>query len=745
MAYYAHTRGSDKAGWQTILQHLTATAELARNLGSDSGMAEFAAAAAMLHDLGKYSREFQRRLEGSPQKVDHATAGAIEIERLLVKRGNPLVGRFLAYCIAGHHGGLPDGGSPIDTEDEPTLAGRFKREHVLKDYSAYRTEVDLDALYVPQRFPPHFRPIPGAQGFSVAFATRMIYSILVDADYMETETFCNGGKKPRGEYAPIAALADQFTSHLRKFDHPQRAIDQRRSATLNACIEQADLLPGLFTLTLPTGAGKTLTSMAFAMRHAIRHGLKRIIYVIPYTSIIEQNAAVFRSSLKGFEDHVLEHHSSFEWNPLRAENEADHQNSALAKLKWAAENWDVPLVVTTNVQFFESLFANRSSRSRKIHNLARSVIIFDEAQMLPREFMKPCLYSVAELVRNYGASAVFCTATQPGLERFLPPGTELRELVTDPQGEFDFYHRVQVHQLDRLTDVDLLERLNAHPQVLCIVNTRKHAKALFNGLQGDGCFHLSTLMCAAHRRKVIWEIRQRLANNQPCRVISTQLLEAGVDLDFPVGYRALAGLESIIQSAGRVNRESKQISSKLFVFEPDSEHARHMPKYIQQTSEVARVILSQYAQGDPVCVEAIRAYYDLLYDLNDPSAFDSRNILPCFEKGGSAATFDFATAAERFKLIENDTVPVIVPYDQEAILTLLDELQTTNAPLTVVRRLQQHTVNIYQPEFESLQNSGAITLYAEMYAVLNEYSNYDEHTGLVLPERRGGYAVFPNG
>ena len=596
-------------------------------------------------------------------------------------------------------------------------------------------------LSVPPRFPAHFRPISGAQGFSVAFATRMMYSILVDADYLETETFCNGGKKPRGDYSAIPLLAERFAQYLHCFDNPCREIDQRRSATLQACTAQADLPPGLYTLTLPTGAGKTLTSMAFALQHAIRHGLKRIIYVIPYTSIIEQNAGVFKRSLEGYEDNVLEHHSTFDWNPEQEENEAGQQNSALTKLKWAAENWDVPVVVTTNVQFFESLYASRSSRSRKVHNLAKSVIIFDEAQMLPRDFMKPCLYSVVELVRNYGASAVFCTATQPDLERFLPKGVELRELIADPQAEFNFYRRVQVRRAGRLTDIELLERLNSHRQVLCIVNTRKHAKALFEGLQGDGCFHLSTLMCAVHRREVIVEIRQRLVRGLPCRVISTQLLEAGVDLDFPVGYRALAGLESIIQSAGRVNREGKLPGGDLVVFEPDFEHARRMPKYIQQTAEAARVILRRYADGDPVCMEAIREYYSLLYGLSDPNAFDSRGILACFEKGDNPPVFDFATAAEKFKIIEDDTVPVIAPYDVNA-RELLAKLQTTNTPLNILRNLQPYTVNIYRPEYDALVNSGAIDLYADAYAVLNERGSYDKQTGLALIDPHGGYGIF---
>lgn len=742
MTFYAHTRGSNKEDWQTTLQHLTATAALARELGKDSGLGDFAAIAARFHDIGKYSLAFQKRLAGSSIKVDHATAGAIEIEQLYKSHGVPLLGRILAYCIAGHHGGLPDGGSSIDTQDDVSLAGRLKRSSALEDYSAYTSEMDLSTIHLPRQFPPHFQPIPTACGFSISFATRMIYSTLVDADYLETETFCNGGKKPRGAYQQISTLSNQFTAYLRRFENPQREIDQRRNNTLQACLDQAQLPQGFFTLTLPTGAGKTLTSMAFALQHALFHDLKRIIYVIPYTSIIEQNAAVFRESFMEFGDHVLEHHSSFEWDQQREESQVGSYNSALVKLKWAAENWDVPIVVTTNVQFFESLFANRSSRARKLHNLAKSIIIFDEAQMLPREFMKPCMYAVTELVQNYGVTAVFCTATQPTVERFLPERHKLHELIANPQSEFNFYRRVQVHFIGRITDAELLERLNNHSQMLCIVNTRKHARALFAEMRGDSCFHLSTLMCPTHRKQTIAEIRRRLKEGLPCRVISTQLLEAGVDLDFPVGYRALAGLDSIIQSAGRVNRENNLSTAPLYVFEPDSEHARTMPSYIRQTAGVAKIVIDNYTNRDPISIEAIRDYYEQLYSLSAPNAFDSKNILACFEKRGSPFPFDFATAAKKFRLIENDTVPVIVPYDAEIVRVLLSELQDTQTPLSVVRKLQPYTVNIYKPEYDALDNNGAIDLYADTYAVLNHRGTYSIDTGLELMNQRGGQAVF---
>ncbi len=737
MIYYAHTRGGDKTDWQTVRAHLENTAELARILGSDSGTAPFAATAALLHDIGKYSQAFQRRLEGSTERVDHATAGAKETVRLFDRTpAQRILAGMLAYCIAGHHGGLMDYGSPVDCDTDGTLQGRLKRK--LPEFEAYATEIDPGQLVLPERLP--IRPLPGALGFSLAFFTRMIYSTLVDADFVETETFVNG-KKPRGEYEDIPALAQRFAEFLRPFHQAESPINRRRTETLKACLARTDEPPGLFTLTLPTGGGKTFTSMGFALQHALRHGLKRIIYVIPYTSIIEQNAAEFKRSLGT--NTVLEHHSNFDWSPGRRDGDSNAPvsglNESYAKLRLAAENWDIPIVVTTSMQFFESLFASKKSRLRKLHNLAKSVILFDEAQMLPRDYLIPCLYAVAELVRNYGSSAVFCTATQPCIEPFLPKGMTTKELIPDPQEQFDFYRRVKVKRAGRLSDEALLERLGTQQQALCIVNTRKHARALFSGLAVDGRFHLSTLMCAAHRSQVIAEIRSRLKQRLACRVVSTQLLEAGVDLDFPVGFRALAGLESIIQSAGRVNREGKLSSADLFVFEPDSEHARFLPAYIRQSAAVARMVLEKYP--DPVCIAAIQDYFGQLYDLHDPGAFDSQKVMACFEKGGTEPAFDFQTAAERFKLIDNDTTSVIIPYDEEA-KRLIARLSSAEFPLSIIRALQPYTVNIFEPEYQALVAESAIDLYCERFAVLNQPSLYHPETGLLLPDTRGGKAII---
>ena len=738
MNYYAHSKeGLEKDQWQPLIEHLTKTAELARKFGEDAGVSELAFIAALVHDLGKFSLDFQKRLEGKKNHVDHATAGAKELQFLFKKTPFAPLATLLAYTIAGHHSGLLDYGDETDLEGS-TLCVRLKND--LPDYSAYRNELDLTNLPFPQQLP--IRPAKGKLGFSLSFLVRMVYSALVDADFQETETYMQG-EKPRGGYEAIQTLCDRLNAYLHRFENPTTDINRKRTDTLKSCIAKAKEAPGFFTLTVPTGGGKTLASMAFALNHATQYGLHRVIYVIPYTTIIEQNAGVFKEILG--EENVLEHHSNFDWEGFKGKREGnpdDSTNSAYAKLKLAAENWDIPIVVTTNVQFFESLFASRSSRCRKLHNIARSVIIFDEAQMLPREYMRPAMAAVWELVTNYGASAVFCTATQPKLEQFLPEATNPIELAPDPQELFDFYKRVKVKNLETLADEDLLERLNQYQQVLCIVNTRRHASGLFGGLQGEGNYHLSTLMCPAHRKEKLDEIRKLLVNGQTCRVVSTSVMEAGIDIDFPVGYRALSGLDSINQAAGRVNREMKHGVSELFIFEPKSEFIKKTPRYVAQAIEVARIVLRKYPDA-PISIPAIESYFGQLYNLQDPNvSFDYKGILACFEVNNSR--FKFETAARLFQIIEDVTETVIIPYNEEAV-KLIDELKFTQYPLSTLRKLQPFTVSIYEGEFNRLSVKGALLTVADKYAVLNpQYKDdfYDPDRGLHVPERVEGEGLF---
>ena len=733
--FFAHHRDREaREDWQPLIEHLRKTAEMARDFGADANVADLAYIAGMIHDLGKYSAEFQKRLEGGPP-VDHSTAGAKELKTLLKGTPQEVFSQLLTYPIMGHHAGLPDYGNETDLEGG-TVCARLKNN--IPPYHEYKNEIDLSALPFPKRL--HIRPLKGNLGFSLSFLTRMVYSALVDADYQETETYMKGAK-PRGGHDDIPALRAKIDASLKQFKNPTSDINRKRNEILYACIEKGKSeKPGFFSLTVPTGGGKTLASMAFALHHAAEHGLKRIIYVIPFTTIIEQNAKVFKGIFG--EENVLEHHSNFDWEGKKREDADNRTNSVLAKLKLAAENWDIPIVVTTNMQFFESLFANRSSRCRKLHNIAKSVIIFDEAQMLPREYMRPAMAAVWELVTNYGASAVFCTATQPGLERFLPEGTEVRELAPNPQDLFDFYKRVEVKNLGTLADEDLLSRLNAHEQVLCIVNTRRHASGLFSGLQGEGNFHLSTLMCPAHRLAKLDKIKERLSNGKPCRVVSTTVMEAGIDLDFPVGYRALTGLDSINQAAGRVNREMKRGVSEMFIFEPKSEFIKRTPPFLKQSAEVTRMVLRNHAEA-PISIPAIEAFFGRLYDLQDPNiSFDYKRIMECFES--EEGRFSFEKAAREFRIIEDPTETVIIPFNEEA-KSLIEDLKYAQYPSKILRGLQPYTVSIYEGEFDKLSSKGVILTIDDTYHFLNPYylqEYYDPERGLLVPESGGGDGLF---
>jgi len=734
--YYGHSlKGKDKSEWQLLKTHLSDTATKAKEFGDNASVGDLAYTAALLHDIGKYSKAFQARLDGNGRKVDHATAGAREVLKLFNQDGlEKNLATSLSYCIAGHHTGLPDYGDNTDVDGTGTLLSRVEKKK-LEDYSAYKSEIDIESLVLKGR-----KLKSSNNAFSVAFMTRMIFSALVDADFQDTETFMKQEEKPRGGHTSIEELCEKFNTAIQRFGNPQNEINKKRSETLNACKEGAELDQGFFTLTIPTGGGKTLASMAFALNHAKKHGLKRVIYVIPFTSIIEQNAGVFKEYL-GM-DNVLEHHSNFDWkkgNKTNSDEADDETKDALDKLKLASENWDIPIVVTTNVQFFESLYANKSSSCRKLHNIAKSVIIFDEAQMLPREYLDPCMLAVKELVINYGASAVFCTATQPALNQRLP-NVDFRELAPDPQALFDFYKRVQVKNIGKTPDAELLEKIKAYEQVLCIVNTRRHAKGLFDQLNMDSSYHLSTLMCPIHRKAVLEDVRKRLKEGVPCRVISTQVMEAGIDVDFPVGFRALAGLDSIIQAAGRVNREMKRDVSEMYVFDPETPFIKRKLLFVEQGARVAESVMRKFG-GQVDSKTAIEDYFNSLYYLQGKDAFDVKKILSCFDNG---IEFEFKKAAEEFRMIDNNTVSVVIPYDEEA-KNLIGRARNHLYPFTFARQLQMYTVNIYEKEFEKLQSKGVIETVNDTYQVLAEKSMdefYNEKTGLVLPVDAGGDAIF---
>lgn len=713
--YFAHsTEDPTKADWQPLCAHLTEVARRCGEFASRFGAEPWGKVCGLLHDLGKFSREFQARLEGG-RRVDHATAGA----RKAVEVFGPGLGRLLAYAVAGHHSGLPDGGTDGGARTD-TLSGRLDPAKVnVPEILDFESVLDVARIQLP-------RPPIGRDGFSRAFFIRMLFSSLVDADFLDTEAWLARDKAGlRGGYPAVPELLQQLDQHLDTICRYDTPVNQRRAEILARCREAAVLKPGIFSLTVPTGGGKTLSSMAFALRHADLYSLERVIYAIPYTSIIEQNAAVFRSILG--KDAVLEHHSNFE--PPR-EDEEDETSPAL-RMRLAAENWDTPLVVTTNVQFFESLFAARGSRCRKLHNVARSVIILDEAQMLPTPLLQPCLAALRELAANYGVSVVLCTATQPALHQapYLPCGFadgEVREIVPDHAALYEDFRRVEVTHAGGLSDAEVTARVLARPQVLCIINTRGHARKLFERLgTGDGHFHLSALLCPAHRAKKLAEIRRRLKEGEICRVISTQLVEAGVDVDFPAVLRAATGIDSVAQAAGRCNREGRLFGrGEMTVFDPE---CGLPPGYFHRTADVGA--LTARAFPDLLSPDAVRHYFTQLYSFEGADGLDTKGILRRLEENARSLSFPFREIAEDFRLIDSAMDSLIIPWDEEA-RRLIRELRHTDFPAATARKLQRYTVHIYRRTLGELKAAGVVETLADSFHVLTNDCLYDDDLGL---------------
>jgi len=716
--YYAHTtENENKSDWQTIKEHLTNVASISSEFAGEFNASEFAYAGGLLHDIGKYSSEFQKRLEGNYGRVDHSTAGAREADSLYPFPLN----RFLEYIIAGHHGGIPNYGTNVSG-----LKKRI-RSAELYDYSLYAKEISapvLDARHV------RFSCGKENQGFTCAFFTRMLYSCLVDADSLDTEQFTNPEQSAkRGNYSTFEDLFRRFEEHRKKLEAgaEESQINYWRNYVLKQCREIAQLPPQMFTLTVPTGGGKTLSSMAFSLEHVKKNDLKRIFYVIPYTSIIEQNARVFRDIFG--EQNVLEHHSNYDGNQQKSgETDPISEGPTLS-----TENWDIPIVVTTNVQFFESLFSNRRSKCRKIHNLSKSVIILDEAQMLPVDYLKPCLAALSELVLNYGSTVVLCTATQPKISDHLDERTKPLEIIDSPEKLYERLRRVHVNNVGELDDEELSDRLRELKQVLCIVNTRKHASFLFDAIsdseEPNSCFHLSAGMCPVHRRKILENIRNQLRNDLPCRVISTQLIEAGVDIDFPVVYLAMTGIDSVAQAAGRCNREGKSERGDVYVFRSAEEYGK-ATSWQKRVAEIGEMIFDDFE--DPLSLDAVESYFQKLYRYEGTHGLDKKGILPSLDERVNELAFPFETINDDFAIIENGTKDIVIPWDDNAG-SMIEKIRKNGFPENFGRGLQGYTVSVYPKQFRELQNSGALDTIGERFHVLTDMSLYSENTGLMKP------------
>jgi len=722
--YLGHKNVKDNSE-QTLKEHLIGVSELAGKFASEFGEDDVGKLVGLYHDIGKYSKSFQNYIrQESKKRVDHSTAGA----KKLFDKKNPMA-RIAAFCIAGHHCGIPNiGNGNITKYGETTFYSRVIDKEI-PEYADYIKEIEEPGECHSELISLLRRD--SEQIFSLMFYTRMIFSCLVDADFLDTESFMSKGKVQRGNFSTLWELKEIFDDYIsRKFLNEQNAryndpINVRRRKILEECIDTGkNIKANLVSLTVPTGGGKTISSMAFALNNAIKSGHRRIIYVIPYTSIIEQNAKVF-ADIFGSKN-VVEHYSGVEYNDTESEEEN------IKRL--ATENWDAPIIVTTNVQFFESIFSNRTSKCRKLHNIANSVVIFDEAQMIPEGFLKPCLAAISQLTEYYNCTSVICTATQPSLGKFFE-NQIIDEICSQVEDNYDFFRRTTIRILDeKISKKELAERLRENRQVLCVVNKKKTAKEIFETLKSEeNTFYLTTNLCPVHRSKILQQIRGCLEKNQSCRVVSTSLVEAGVDLDFPCVYREFAGLDNIIQAAGRCNREGKfsKAESFVFVFTLSDEGINPTQKL---RVNATNLVCEKYSL-DLNSPQAVKYYFDFLHKL-DGDKLDKERILELHRK----KSMPFREIAEKFKLIKEDTKSIFIPFDENAKV-IEQKLFDGAISRSLLRKANRYMVNVYFDNYRKMLATQKIKMVDESIAVLTDLDIYDAKTGL-SQEIEEGTGIF---
>ena len=707
--YIAHI--NDNGEKQSVKEHLENTEKLCREWAVEP-VKNLAGIAARLHDIGKYSDKFQERINGNGHiQVEHAVCGAKEAELIFTKK-SPFT-KLLQYVIAGHHTGLSDGGSDADDVDMPTLKGRLKRK--TEDYSAYKSEVTVECP--PTEDLDYFFRGCSEKAELVeryAFLTKYVFSCLKDADCLDTEKFCNPGTE-RGMTGDFKKALKLLNEKLAGFtaDTPVKIAraELQKQAELNL-----DSKADISFMQMPTGSGKTLCSLKTALEIAVLENKKRIIYIIPYTSIIEQTSRTF-SDILGDSIEILEHHSNYDYE----KNENDITTAE--KIRKSCENWDAKLIVTTNAQFFQSLYHYKGSRLRKLHNLADSVIVFDEIHMLPIEHLQPCLRGIGYIARFLRSHVLLLSATMPDfmplIKKYAPMARAI-ELITDKRN-FTSFANCRYTYLGETDYEQIAYEASQQENALCVVNTRKAARELFGLISGKK-FHLSTFMTPVSRLKILNEIRECLAANKHIIVVSTSLIEAGVDLDFAAVYRQISGLDSILQAGGRCNREGLRKNSQVFIFETEDKPKRDLGV----RAEVTRSMIKEY--DDITSAECISEYYRRIFVHNEYVI--ERNSIAKFNNGrfdaeNGIGDIPFRSYAEYFEYIRSESIAVVIPHNEEAE----ELLKNAEFSLSAKRNLQRYSVTVYPYMLKEMLERGIVIEQSGMY-VLSSMMYYDEQTGI---------------
>ena len=706
---------------QSIKEHSEATAALAEELSINS-FKDICYDIGIYHDIGKYQSDFQKRISGDRSiSVEHSICGAKEC----IKINKDPLGYLMAYAVAGHHGGIPDGGSKVDNTDCPTLAGRLKR--LCADYSVFKDELHLRNIDLKA-----FIQLLAADSESkndpviiekYAFFTRYCFSCLVEADTVDTIR-ATGGSIPD-------KLKSDFIECLRKLDKrlcsftPVSGLQKARANLQKQAFANINKDAHIYLMNMPTGSGKTLASMKCALQRAIKGNKKHIIYIIPYNSIIDQTVSEFET-LFGESAQILRHQSSFSFE----EEESDE--NYISMLKFAGENWNADIIVTTAVQFFESVYSNKRQKLRKFHSIAESVLVFDEAHLMPEKYLQPCLRAVAFAAKYLAGEAILLTATMPDyrylISNYALKNLEILDLIQD-RTLFSVFEKCCFSDMGSISDERLIEKTDQYSASLIVVNSKKAARTIYNRLRGE-CYHLSTYMTGVDRTKTIEKIKARvkqLAEDFPepenvpeerkIKVVSTSLIEAGVDLDFCAVFRELTGLDSIIQAGGRCNREGLRNNGDVMIFSRSEDTAPHGIR-----ESITADIIKKY--NSIVSPAAVEEYYARLYDFE-------KNKITAHSIADDCVGIDsvpFRTYADNFRIIDSKAISVVVPQgDCEELRKAAEITHFVNS-----RKIQKYCCSVYENEFGTLLAQGVLNDYGSGIYFLTNPDYYDENTGIAV-------------
>lgn len=711
---------------QTVKEHSENTADLCRQFAIPV-LKDVMYTIGIAHDIGKFQKIFQDRINGEDIRVEHSTCGALVVKEMYPNA----IGLLMEYCIAGHHAGIPDGGCKKDTPDIPTLCGRLRKNFY--DFSEYKNELVFPEIKIDEVIRFFMQDCEQNQELLVdkfAFLTRYSFSCLVDADSIDTAEFCSGDK--------IRPLTADFRACLVKLNQKldsfvcTTSLQKTRALLQQQVFQKVSMDAEIYLMNMPTGSGKTLCSMKLALERVIKTGKKRIIYVIPYNSIIDQTMFVLEE-LFGNDAEILRHQSTFSYD----EEESDYAEDYRKAAKSAAENWNVnSIIVTTAVQFFESVYDNKRGKLRKLHNMADSILVFDEAHLMPQDYLQPCLRAIAYITRYLKSEAVFLTATMPDFAKLLKQyalrDSKIVNLIEDTS-LFSQFQKCNYQYLGQISKESILEKAMSYPSSLIIVNKKKMARKLFRDCGGKK-YHLSTYMTPFDRKKVIKEIQLELKKlesdfpdyeNVPEErrivIISTSLIEAGIDLDIFTVFRELTGLDSILQSGGRCNREGKRMNGEVFLFEFAGEDKTRQ----DVRSNLTMGLIDRYE--DISCPQSIKEYYDRLFFMKSDDYQKHTITKNCH----NISCILFREYAREFEMIDSKTISLIVPEDNMS-REIVEALKYTGGGIGIGRKLQKYACSIYQKELDDLIGQHVVNDFGTGIWCLTNPDYYDEEIGVLF-------------